>query len=332
MNMVDRPDFCGRRGGFTLPEVLVVTGIIAILIAMILPALAGALRTSDMAKSMSRMKQIGLWMRVYEGENREVILPSQVDYRDKNSLSQTLNNYPVKVRSDNDLTSSPDGNVRWQATWTDVLWTVNGLGGKHSLIDPAEPANLDKYLFDSPDRGIYGASGVLDDGPFRSSAPMTRELPGADGIPKPFGAGAQEVGYSGYFAANDFFNARWDAPDLIDPNNPPSTIPTPANGRWWVTGQMIAPDRSMYLVDSLAGETIKAEPTAEAFDSADGDGDGIPDNLEVDFRYNGSCLMLFLDGHVDSVGPWKDICDLEQGNPRITVRELDRKILSNPCP
>lgn len=328
--MVNRPIFCRRRSGFTLPEILVVTGIIAILIAIIVPALAGALRTSDMAKSMSRMKQIGLWMRLYEGDNREIILPSQVDYRDQATPTQTLNNYPVKVRSDIDLATSPDGDVRWQATWSDILWTVNDLGSQTALRDSAQPANTDIYLFDSPDRGVYKESGAFDDGPFRSSAPNTRERPGADGIPKPFGAGAQEIGYAGYFAANDFFNARWNAPDLIDPPSG-NTIPTPDTGRWYVTGQIIKPDRSMYLVDSLAGETIQAEPTAEAFDSADNDGDGVPDDLEVDFRYNGVCLMLFLDGHVSPEGEWKDICDLEK-NRRIRVRELDRKSLSYPCP
>lgn len=323
------------RRAFTLPEVLVVCGIVAILIAMVLPSLAGARRTADLAKSQSRMKQIGLWMRLYESENREFILPSQADYRDPVNPSQTLNNYPVKVRSDAQLTSSPDGDVRWQATWTDILWTYNDLGGKHALIDPADAGNTDKYLFDSPDRAIYRESALLDDGPFRSSAPNSRDLPGANGIPKPFGPGAQESGYAGFFAANDFFNARPDAPPLNDSAGNP-TVATPPNGRWWSTGQIIKPSQSMYLVDSVAGETIQAEPDPAAFQcfiDFDGDGVAAEDNpdCEVDFRYNNSCLMLFLDGHVDPTGPWKDVCELEKMQ-KIRVRELDRKTSTYPCP
>src|SRR5262245_14085265 len=61
----------GSRG-FTLPEVLAVVAVIALLIALIMPALTGAMRTSELAKSQNNMKQISLWMTTYSGENRDL--------------------------------------------------------------------------------------------------------------------------------------------------------------------------------------------------------------------------------------------------------------------
>ncbi|MCI0677111.1 MAG: prepilin-type N-terminal cleavage/methylation domain-containing protein, partial [Phycisphaerales bacterium] len=68
--------------GFTLPEVMVVMGVIAVLLAVLLPALSGSLRMGDMTKSLSRMKQIGTWMTLYSGDNRDHIVPSQFNYQD----------------------------------------------------------------------------------------------------------------------------------------------------------------------------------------------------------------------------------------------------------
>jgi prepilin-type N-terminal cleavage/methylation domain-containing protein/prepilin-type processing-associated H-X9-DG protein len=308
--------------GFTLPEVLVVIGIIGIMIAIIVPALAGALRTTDMARSMSRMKDIAQWMRLYQGENREIIVPSQMDY-DPEDDGTTLNNYPVKVRSHATL---PVGQRYW-ATWADILWTQNGLGEAHGLIDTTAPGVVDFYYYDSPDKAIFEQNSDYDKSPFRSSAPNTRNLPGlmANNLPTPFGPGSEEYGLPGYFAANDFFDARWNAEDDSNGDGPPPI------GRWYVTGQILKPDQSMYLVDSIAGETIAFAPIPAAYDSADTNNDGVPDTLQVDYRYNGVCLMLFLDGHVAPHQPWKDICDLEK-NQRTRVRDLDRKLLTWPCP
>src|SRR6185436_21014741 len=82
-----------QRAAFTLVELLVVIGIIATLIAVLVPALGHGLKTANMAKSQSRLKEIGTWMRSYSSENREYIVPSQFDY------TAAAANYPVKVRS-----------------------------------------------------------------------------------------------------------------------------------------------------------------------------------------------------------------------------------------
>ena len=118
--------------------------------------------------------------------------------------------------------------------------------------------------------------------------------------------GARESTLPGFFAANNFFKT---GPAPVNAGDPPQ--------KWFVTGQIKAPERSMYLVDSVAGETI--DPIPGPFDNSVSPSP----TLEVDYRYSGVCLMLFLDGHSAPTGPWTDLNQL-QGQRRIKVQRLDQ--------
>jgi prepilin-type N-terminal cleavage/methylation domain-containing protein len=285
-----------RRPGFTVTELLVVVAVIAVIMAILLPALAGVWKTGKMANSINNLKQIGEYMRMYSSDNREIVLPSQFDY----SYPGETGVYRGKVRSD----PNPQIGDQHQGTWTDILWTVFEMG-VFPAAGASPPSGLNNdYRYDSPDKALYELSTLGGpeeiNNPLRSFVSNQQDVTGGTGM-TPFGSGAQEAGLPGFFAANNFFNAAADSPTF--------------NG-WYTNGQIRVPERSMYLVDSFAGETIEDEP--EPFDNRPGS-----DTLEVEFRYPGPmCLMLYLDGHVGQESPWTELDTLESSPRNVIVRDL----------
>lgn len=63
--------------GFTLVELLVVIAVIAILIAILLPALSGARRSAFQVQGLSNMRQLAQGWHLYSTENDEIMLPGR---------------------------------------------------------------------------------------------------------------------------------------------------------------------------------------------------------------------------------------------------------------
>jgi type II secretory pathway pseudopilin PulG len=278
-----------RATGFTLVEVLVVIGVIAALIAILAAALSGVFRTTKFVSATNNLKQIATYMNLYSNDERDYIVPSQFDYY----LAANTGG-AVKVRSD----SRPQVGEQFKGTWTDILWTVFEVGSfpEAGLAPPAGLGN--DYRYDSPDKALYELESVKANGiqnPFRSPVLNTKSTPGGND-PRPYGNGADEQSLPGFFAANNFFDST-------------------TNG-FFTTGQIKVPERSVYLVDSFAGEVIEDED--KPWNVAGGTSD-------VDFRYENSCLFLFLDGHVSSLQtPWTNLDSLEEKR-QVRIRNLDQR-------
>jgi prepilin-type N-terminal cleavage/methylation domain-containing protein/prepilin-type processing-associated H-X9-DG protein len=67
-----------HRSGFTLVELLVVVGIIALLISILLPSLNRAREAANAVKCLSNLKQIGQALQLYAADNKNYVVPGMV--------------------------------------------------------------------------------------------------------------------------------------------------------------------------------------------------------------------------------------------------------------
>src|SRR5436190_19256667 len=101
MTMIRKTSNLDRRNarGFTLVELLVVIGIIALLVGILLPALNKARRSAATVKCSSNMRQIGLAILQYTTNNKGVLMPAQI--LRKSASAQTI--YPDGFGWSNEL-------------------------------------------------------------------------------------------------------------------------------------------------------------------------------------------------------------------------------------
>jgi len=114
-----------RNAGFTLVELLVVIGIIAVLISILLPALSAAREQANTVKCLSNMRQIGQAQAAYAADFKGFVVPPAYlipgdQYNEENYATTLVNMKYLQAPGKIDLTSAPGGD-------NSVFFCPNGL-------------------------------------------------------------------------------------------------------------------------------------------------------------------------------------------------------------
>lgn len=275
----------GRHCGFTLVELLVVIGIIAVLIAMLLPALTKARQSAQTVACMSNLHQIGVAAAMYENDNHGIMPPI---YNGPNgvagSFTVTYGGTPYTFAYDNNLNPQD--------------WTTT----------------LSKYL------GYNWDPGTPDSPQTQSNSPRppgyTSQLPGYLRCPTPT---VFDYASTRLFPANVFYSQFYVRPTSyamtifgssiqVDPADPTHKTPKYyfANVSWLVSSEFILvgeqnsytyPHGYWYLNDWQYMPWISFRHNTSGLDNLS----NISANVHSMPLPKGLTNALFADGHVASL-------------------------------
>ena len=112
---------------FTIVELLVVVGILALLLGMLLPALAGAQKRSKKHKELNAIRQVGLGWTLYANANNDKLLPGYLG-------NQVQQSWRVKYEYPNHW-DIPAGELAGPWTWRLLPYLDNDILTVHAYAD-----------------------------------------------------------------------------------------------------------------------------------------------------------------------------------------------------
>jgi prepilin-type N-terminal cleavage/methylation domain-containing protein/prepilin-type processing-associated H-X9-DG protein len=167
------------RQAFTLVELLVVIGIIAVLISILLPSLNKARQAAQKVECLSNLRQLGLTLRLYAHANRDYVpvgyVPNlmQANYEVYQWEKRRYRIFGVlvaagEIKSPKSLYCSAENEPRWQYDTPQNTWPTNGA--------TPPPANLTRAGYGLRPTNVWPSTSALPVVP-QPTVLMAAELP-----------------------------------------------------------------------------------------------------------------------------------------------------------